>query len=256
MSAHPGLVAALVATLFASCSSTDGADLRLAYLQTAIHGDVALGPSTGGSADGSNDVRGDLSLGDDNHTVLLAGVVPTPAGRFGASMFWFDQSGTGTLGADFGDIPSGTLAQTETEFWNIKTYWVYDLIRTENVRLAPGVAVDFVDLEMSAQSTAAARTYEKVEMFAPIPLLFLDGDARFGRFVVAAQGGGMAIDLEDGDGLYWDFEGRIGFVPREDLELFAGYRFLSMDIDGVADSRTGELDLQVHGWFVGGAYRF
>jgi hypothetical protein len=256
MPARPGTVLALAAILLGSCTSTDGADLRIAYLRSRMQGDVGLGPSNGADPGQRADVADDLGLGDANDSVLLAGVLPTGFGRFGASTFWFDKSGQDTLSGGFGDLAAGTAVRTETSFRNFKAFWAYDLLRTEHFRVAPGVALQILDIDLEAQSLAASAGRESVELFAPVPMLYVDADARFGDLVIAAQGGGMSIELEDGAGTYWDFEGRIGFVPREDLEFFAGYRFLSIDADGEAGSREADIDLRVDGWFLGGAYRF
>lgn len=241
-----------------ACNSIEGVRAHASYLQAELSGDIAVGPSTGGASlgDRENDLVDDLGVEDTHRTILIGGSVVTPIGRFGGSAFWFDDQGSGTLAQDFGDIPLGTTVASSFEFLNVKTYWVYDVLEDRSFRLAPGVAVNFIDVQTSVRSTAAAGNFEEVEVFAPVPMLFLDGEARLGPVLVEAQGGGMRIDLEDGPGTYWDFEGRVGFSPTEQIDLFGGYRFLSMDSDGIASGRDAKVDLQIHGWFLGGAFRF
>jgi hypothetical protein len=250
---------ALVAVLFlGACGSVEDVRVHAAYLHTSLSGEVAVGPSGGGTTltDSGNDLVDDLGIEESNPAPLLGASFSTPIGRFGASTFWFADEGSGTLAHDFGDIPRGTGVRSDFEFLNVKTYWVYDVVEERTFRIAPGVAVDFIDMKTEVRSTAAAQAFEQVEVFAPVPMLFLDGEARFGPFHVEAQGGGMRIDLTDGVGTYWDFEGRVGFAPNERIDVFAGYRFLSMDSGGEASNRDANVDLQVQGWFVGGAFRF
>lgn len=258
MSTRPLLLLLAVLPGLAACDSIQTTELRAAYLQSELSGDIAVGPSTGGASLDArrNSLTGDLGIDDSNPSLLVSGAIRTTIGRFGGSAFWFDDSSTGTLGQDFGDIPLGTAVDTRFEFLNVKTYWVYDVVEERDFRIAPGIAVNFIDMQTEVRSTAAAQAFEEVEVFAPVPMLFLDGEARLGPVLVAAQGGGMRIDLDDGIGTYWDFEGRVGFEPTDDVEVFAGYRYLSIDSKGIASSRDAKVDIDVHGWFLGGAFRF
>lgn len=258
MSARPGLSAALAATILVSCQSIAGTTARVAWLQTNVRGDVALGPSGGGASLGDRkvDVEDELGIDAPNDSVLLAAALPTPFGRLGASSFWLEQDGGGRLGSPFGDIAAGSQVATELSFLNVKGYWVYDVVDTPVVRLAPGVALQFIDLELEVVDRSGGTQREDAEFFVPIPLLFLDGDVQVGPLNVSAQGGGMSAHVGDGGGIHWDFEGRVSFVPAESVEVFAGYRLLTIDARGTAGSRDADLDLRIDGWFVGGGFRF
>lgn len=256
MPSTPRASFAIVAVL-AACSSFDGADVDLAYLQTTNTGTVALGPSGGGADLGSrrDDFGADLGVDGPSPAPLLGATVQTGFGRFGASAFWIGESGDGTLSRPFGDLPAGTAVRSELDFAAVKTFWVYDLVRGATFRFAPGVALDFLDANVRAESIGSGG-FEELEVFAPVPMLFGDAELALGPVSIGAQVGGSNVHLRDGRGTYWDLEGRVGFVPAERLELFAGYRYVSMDADGIAGSRDAAVDLQVHGWFLGGEYHF
>ena len=251
------LVVALFATL-AACSSIppEGAEVRLAHIAVRMDGDVALGPSSG-AAGTNTDLRDDLGLGSSESAPLLTFTAPTEWGRVVASAFWFDDTAEGTLGSGaYGDIAAGSQVTSEFAFTNVKTWWTFDAYLSENVRISPGFALDVFDVDLDVTAAGPAQRFEKLDLLAPVPMPFLDAEARFGDFYVAGQGGAMRIDLGDGLGTWWDLEGRIGYLVDSKFEVYTGYRALGMDANGDADDRKAGVDLIVHGWFLGGSLRF
>lgn len=251
------LAVALFAALSA-CSSIpqEDGEIRLAHLAVRMDGDVALGSSAGGP--GTNtDVRGDLGLGDTKSAPLLTMTAPTSWGRLGASAFWFDDTSEGTLGSGaYGDIAAGSQVRSEFEFTNLKAWWTFDAYLDENVRISPGFALDVFDVDLDVTAAGPAQRFENLSLLAPVPMPFVDGEARFGDFFVAAQGGAMRIDLGDGLGTYWDLEGRVGYLVDDKVEFHTGYRAVGIDANGDADDRKAAVDLAIHGWFLGGSFRF
>ena len=44
--------------------------------------------------------------------------------------------------------------------------------------------------------------------------------------------------------------------PVSNVEVFVGYRWISMEASGTADDQVFEADLVLRGWFAGGGLRF
>jgi hypothetical protein len=258
MSRRTTLLVLSLTLALCACSSIDRISANAAFMQTSVDGHVALGPSTGPVSldDRKNYLSEDLGVEQSNPGIMLGANATTSIGRFGAAVFWFEDTGSGTLAQPFGDLPAGTAVNSEFDFRNLKTYWVYDILELDGFRLAPGVAVNFIDTQTKARSATVAGNFEEAEVFAPIPLLYVDSELELGMFRIQAQAGGIKIDLGDGEGVYWDLDGRVGFAPVENVDIFAGYRYLTVDASGDARSRDAQVDLRVSGWFLGGEIRF
>ncbi len=258
MTARSAACFVVLGLLLGACSSIHGERAFAAYMQTSTSGDVSLGPTGGGVAldTRQNDFERSLGLDETKPALNFGGDMATDIGRFGASVLWFDSSGSGTLTRDFGDIPSGTLVNSKFRFFDAKTWWVYDVVERPGFRLAPGVAVDFFNMSVNAITAASPQVFEEVHVFAPVPMLFLDAEASVDKFTFVGQAGGMRIDLKDGIGNYWDLEGRVNYAVSDDIAVFAGYRFMSMASHGDADSRDAFVHVQTTGWFLGGELSF
>lgn len=254
------IAAALTLSLaLGSCDAIESATVNVAYFQTETSGDLALGPSTGGAPldERRNDLESDLGVDSSNPAILFGGTIDSEIGHFGASAFWFDQSGTGTLGNDFGDIPLGATVSSKFEFLNVKTYRGLRRHRGPDV---PGRArrcgrlprhVDAGPLEHPLADLRGARGL--CTRTAPVPRC--GGQAGSAERADADGLDGDRPRGREGD-LLGPGEGRVGFTPTEDINVFAGYRYIAKDSSGEADSRDAEVDIVVQGWFLGGEFRF
>ena len=188
-----------------------------------------------GEAVGAPYVRGELDLG---------GIVLTGSG------FTFDQTGSGTLSQPFGDIPAGTAIDTDFELLNIKGALSFDIIDVGGVRISPGVAVDFFDIDVRLENPATLE-FEDVDTLAPVPMLFVQGEVSLGPVGATVDFGWMSADFGDVDGTWMDIEGlaRLNLMPT--LEIFAGYRYISLDSTGDADGQEYSANLQLEGWTAG-----
>lgn len=239
-----------------ACSSVDG-ELTAGYIQTELSGTLALDSSSGGQNLSSRqvDVRSELGLTDPSDSLYLRGEISPGIGRVTVSGFRYDQAGSGTLGSDFGDIPAGTQVSTDTKFGNLKASWAFDLFGADWLFLGPGFGVDLFDIDVSVTSSSPS-AFERIDVLAPIPMVFLQSELTFGPVSLWGEGGWMSIDLGDGDGTYWDFDGMLRVRPHESIVLFGGYRYIDIEGDGIADGRRFEADLQLDGWYVGGGISF
>ncbi|MBK8978800.1 MAG: hypothetical protein IPM29_23110 [Planctomycetes bacterium] len=233
-----------------------GGAAQVAFMSSAVDGTAAVDTEAGGAnlGDRQNRLDDDLRVGGPVGAPLLSGWVATDIGRFGLSTFWFDESGNGTLSQPYGDLPAGTPVNTSLEVWNLKPYWVYDVVDTDILRLAPGVAVDITSVSTDVRGANGGR--ESTDILAPIPMPFVDGELKLGPARLGAQLGGMYARINDGGGLYWDFETRLGVQIEKRVDLFLGFRHISLNVDGTADGRLADSDFDLNGWFVGGGVVF
>jgi hypothetical protein len=73
---------------------------------------------------------------------------------------------------------------------------------------------------------------------------------------LVAEVGYISIDVDDVDATLLDLEGLIEFRPANWVNLFAGYRMIDLDVQGIDDNERYDVDLQLGGFLVGGGFRF
>ena len=236
--------------------------IEAAYIQTEVAGDVALAGSTGtpNLATRQVDVQNGLGLDDEVPSLLLRGEAATGRFRLRVSGFRQDQTGSSVLPAPFGDLAAGTPVSSNLDFFNVKSALSYDLLELGlgeegRLRLAPGLAVDYVSVDLDVNSTVASG-FESVDNQVVVPLPFLLGEIEVGPAFATVDFGGWSGDLGDGNGLYWDLDATIGVRTEAHVEIFGGYRWLSMDVDEVATAQALTADVEVRGWFLGGGLHF
>jgi hypothetical protein len=249
---------ALASLTLASCSVTGlGARVYGGYMQTKMTGDVALEPSAGGIGLGTLlvDVEDSLGLNDAAGTPYGRVELQLGPARLTGSAFRYSEEGSGVLTASYGDIIVGTAVDTELDLTNVKGALTFDLINAGVVRLSPGIGVDFLDVDMTVRAPASGQT-EEIEATAGVPLLFAQGEVDLGPVAATVDGGWIRIDLDEGDGTYWDVESLLRVKPLPGIELFGGFRWISIDVEGEDDGQRFATDLVLRGWFVGGGFTF
>lgn len=252
-------ICAAAASALGTASCTVSGSAYAAFIQTEVRGNVALDASPpGGTALGTIQVDLDDELGIDEPypSLLVGGKLVTDFGRISVSAFRYDESGSGTLARDFGDIGAGAAVESELRFDNIKAFWSWDLLEWGPLRIAPGVGADVFLLETSVRSVSPVSAFEEIDVTAPVPMVFLESELDLGPVVAIVEAGGMDVHLEDGDGTYWDLDGRVALRLGDQLEVFAGYRYIHLEADGVVDGQRFDADIDVTGWFLGGAIGF
>ncbi len=243
--------------ILASCSGF-GIDVDAGYTSLELDGDIGLNPTVGGvNLDTVRaDVQSDLGLSDKMKSAY--GRIEAAAGiaSFTFSGFDIDQDGTGQLTVQFGDIPLNTPVRTSIAMKNLKGAVHFDVINFGPVRLSPGIGVDLFDLNIDVQSVLVPTLRESVDALAPIPMLFLQGEVDLGYLDFTADVGGMKINLQDGNGTFFDVEAILRVRPADYVELFAGYRYILLDVEGQADNQRFLGDLTLRGFMVGGGIYF
>jgi len=107
-------------------------------------------------------------------------------------------------------------------------------------------------LNVLASSVTASESLAAT-VVVPMPAASLEFEKDW--FIGTADFGAMAADLGDADGTYFDFEVTLGVRPTEEIELFAGYRWLSVDAGGMVNGQAYDANIDISGWFLGGAVR-
>ncbi len=251
MCIRTGLLFSLL--LLGSCGSA-GLKVFAGYTQVEMSGTVALDTSVGGVDLGTIqvDLEDDLGLTDEVGSPYGRAEVDLGVIHLTGSAFIYDEQSTGTLSVDFGDITVGSTVETDIEIMNFKGAATFDIVDVGVLRLSPGVGVDLFDIDMSINATAPVVSSERVEIFTPVPMLFLQTELDFGLVGATLDTGWMSLDLGDVKGTWIDIEGLANFNVFGPFELFAGYRYISIDTEGDADGQAFEADVVLEGWILGG----
>lgn len=222
------------------------------YTQMQLSGTLALNDAGNSSNldNIQNDVEDDFGLGDQVGAPYVRGEIDLGAITLTGSGLTFSETGMGTLSQPFGDVPAGTAIDTDFELLNLKGAIGLDLIDLGAVRISPGVSVDVFDIDMRLENPATLE-FEQVDTLAPVPMLFVQGEVSFGPVGATLDVGFMDADFDEIGGTWIDIEGlaTLNLVPA--MEIFAGYRYISIDTTGDADGQEYAADLELQGWTLG-----
>lgn len=164
-----------------------------------------------------------------------------------------DDSGTGTLKNDFGVISAGSQVSSSLQMYAIGGTYGYSLLRREHLRVAIGAELNFYSLDVSARSGALN---ESVKTSVLVPMPYAEVEAMWDRFAFGLNGAFMSADLGDANGQYIDTEAYGRWQAGENFDITAGYRYLSIDAWGTADSRDFDADVKAQGIFVTAGVKF
>ena len=241
------------------CASEDPLVLIDAGLfAPTFDGTVALSDTTSTSM-GDVDVGSDLDLGGTEHVPMVRAEGDLGPFLLTASWFSTSQDGTGFVNADFGDITAGSTVDTEIDASIASGRAIFDFIDTDLVKTGLGVAVDYVDLELRAEEDTFGIS-EDIDIQQAVPLLAAHGAVRIPLPIDMAlrldlHAAGIAAEFGDVDGTMLDLEA----VLRGEWSwfgLFAGYRYILVDIEGEIDDEFFDGDVNLSGWQVGLTVRF
>lgn len=228
------------------------------YSSMSLSGDVALAPSVGTSNLGGLKVDVEDELGLDGGGGSPYGRLDAGFGPIGVTLsaFTYSKVGTGTITRQFGNITAGTDVRSDIDMTDIKAAVLWNALDIGPLRIAPGVGVNYVDLNLDVRTLTGVAASDTVDVVAPIPMIFLQADLDLGPFGVTVDGGGMSASLKDAKGTYWDLEALVRFQPLPHVNLFGGYRWISLDANGKASGQDFDADIDLKGWFVGGGISF
>ena len=249
------VVSAALGLIAAACSMPGGR-VQVGYLSAELSGTASLEASSGGlSAAARADVEDTFGLREPSDSIYLRAEFDAGLLRVTASGFRYEQTGTGLLEASFGDLAAGTLVTSDLRLGAAKAAVTFDVIDVGGFRLSPGIGVDLLELDATVSSQSIAQS-ERVDEILPMPLVVLQGEVDFGPAAVVVEVGGMDVELGDLGGQVWDAEAMLSLRPTSIIELFAGYRWISVDAHGLSSDRDFRTDFELQGWFAGGGFTF
>ncbi len=249
------IVSLCASAMLGACDSL-GIKADAGYGSFALSGDVGLSPG-GFTTPVPVDMESEVGLGQR---------MGTPYARVEAD-FWIvsatfsgfaiNQQGGGRLSQFFGTIPAGTTVTTDIDIKNAKAAVYFDLFDFDVVRISSGIGLDVFDLDLQTQATLGAITVnERVNAIAPVPMLFLQGEVDIGMAEIVLDIGGMYADIADANGKFIDVELFCRIEPVDHVHLFAGYRHIVLDVEGIAENQAFSGDIQLSGFMFGGGIRF
>jgi hypothetical protein len=247
------LVALVACSGLTSCFQLE-VSAQAGYAQMALDGDVGY-VNGASSASIAQDIQSGFGLGDDQGVPYLRAQVDFGVPVLAASGFMFDEQGSGTLQADFGNnLTAGTQVFTDFTLNCAKVSYAFE-IGLGPVSISPGLAVDFIDLSVKAQDSVGIFT-EDVQLTAPIPMGFVRGQLDLGVVAAVAEVGYMQVDVKDVNAKMLDLEAMVQYRPIDWVDLFVGYRSLQIEATGLIDGDQVDLDIGLSGFLIGGGVRF
>jgi hypothetical protein len=226
------------------------------YAQMSVDGDLGYVSTTGSTpVNFRQDVESAFGLGADQGTPYGRLSIDTGVPVITVSGFVFDESGEGTLTANFGEnLTAGVPVRSDLEIASLKGSYLFQ-IDLGPVAISPGIAVDYFDLDVRVRD-AIGIADERVELRAPVPLAMLRGEVDLGFVSALAEVGYMKVDVDDVEGSLLDLEAMLMLHPAPWLDIFAGYRSLTLEADGEIDGDAFDTDITISGFIIGGGLRF
>ena len=227
------------------------------YAQLQFAGTVALAPSGGGLPVSATTVDLEHELGLEDPIGAPYGRVQAGLGPWGltASGFSLSDVADGRVTRQFGNITVGTDVHTEVKMINLKSALTFDVLDTPFLTISPGIAIDYFDFDVNV-SAPSLGVSERLKAQAPVPLLFGQVTTSLGPVAASLEGGWMSADVGDANGTFLDLEAMLRLRVGLGAHLFAGYRYISIDANGVASGQRFDADFNLQGWMVGAGYRF
>jgi len=224
-----------------------------AYMQPRLSGDLALSPDPTTPAGLGVEMK-QLGVDADNSPYVRADMEASIV-NVSVSAFRFQSSGSGQLGAGFGGIPAGVAVNSDIDILNVKGAVTFDLLDLGIVRVSPGFAIDYTDMDFEVRQVGSV-TRERLQVQVPAPLGYVQGEIDLGPVAANIDLGAMRVKLDQVDGTYIDFEAMLRYEPSDNFELIGGYRIITVDGEGFVDGQAYDVDVELAGWFIGGGFTF
>lgn len=246
----------LALLMLASLTSCYQFDLTLqgGYAQLALDGDAGYATGTG-SIVIQEDIERSLGLGDDQGSPYARVAMDFGVPVLAVSAFSFEENGRGLLTQDFGDVSAGLPVLTDFEMLSAKVSYLFQ-IPIGIGSIAPGLAANFVDMSIFVRDTIGVAS-EDVQLQAPLPMAMarLEIDAIPG-VQLSAEAGYIRVDVDDVDAELLDVEALLEVTALDPVNLFVGYRAISLEGEGEIDGDNIDVDLGLSGFLIGGGVHF
>ncbi|MCA8973205.1 MAG: hypothetical protein KDC98_00715 [Planctomycetes bacterium] len=239
--------------LFASCWQFQ-ITAHAGFSQLSLDGDLGYVSGTTTSSFDQN-LKDGFGLGDAQGSPYARVGLDMGTPTLAASAFQFSDEGQGVLSANFGsNLVANTSVVSSFDLTSIKASYAFE-IPMGPVSISPGLAVNFVDLSILVRDGLNIAS-EDVQLQAPLPMLFARAEVDIGIATLVGEGGYVAIDVQDIAAKMLDLEALVQFDVFGPLELFAGYRYINLQGDGLIDDDSFDINLGLSGFLIGGGITF
>jgi outer membrane protein len=199
---------------------------KAGYLSLSPEGEFAV---FSGGIGTKVDMEDDLGF-DDSEEFMAEAVVQLGSFRLTAGYLPLKFSGSGsTTGIIFNGQPFvGTVdSDVDIDLYDVGLTWY--LLNFDDLpvrlQLGPEVSVKYVDADISMQSSTAS---ESESVSAPVPTIGLRGRVGLSDFLGLV---GRVGYLEYDDNSFLDADVQLEFSPLPLVGIFAGYRYLDIEVD-------------------------
>ena len=254
-----GIAFLAAGVLLPGCMNADPlVSVDAALFAPTFGGDIGLSNTTMTDV-ASVDLDSDLDLGGTDYVPYVRAEFDFGPLNAMVNGFQTTQKGDGTVTADFGGISAGSTVTTDLDLTMAHGRLVFDLLDMDVLTAGVGLAANWVDMELEARETTFG-VDESLDLEQIVPLLAAHVATRIDvpmliplRFDLNAAG--IALDYKDIDGTMLDLEallhGELGHFG-----VFAGYRYVMMDVEGVSSGQEYDGDVTLSGWLIGLNVRF
>jgi outer membrane protein len=225
------LLFALLGLTVSSVSADELLSFKAGYQQLSPDGDFAV---SGGSLTGTTvDMDDDLGF-DDSEEYTLEAALQLGSFRLFAGYLPINFSGEGVLTetVDFNGetFVAGSHVDSDVDIDIYEAGLAWYLVNVDDlpvrVQLGPELAVKYVDASVEMRNSTGLNESESVK--APVPTVGLRGRVAIADFLGVV---GRAGYMEYQDNSFFDVDAQVEFSPLPLVGLFAGYRYLDVDID-------------------------
>ena len=149
---------------------------------------------------------------------------------------------------------------TELRLSNAKLGFLRDVVNAGPVMVSAGLAFSYFDVDMDVASTkplAAPNTvYEESNFQAPVPMLYVRGSVEAKSVRAELSLAWIEADIADVQGLFFDVDAMLVYSPVPAFDIFAGYRYINLDVDGKLDGQQFTTHVELSGWYLGAGITF
>ncbi len=226
------LAVLLLSSVFSAPALADETfSLKIGF--ASIDPDGVFAGENGGSAT-RIDFDDDLNF-DSSEGVYAEAAFQLGPFRLSGAYLPLDFSGNGTITSsitfDGTTFPASTNVASTVEMEIFDIGVAFHIINFDDgpmrVQLGPEVAVKITDVDMSVRDTSGGPT-ERVSATVPVPTIGARGRIAFSDYVGVV---GRIGYLEISENSFLDAEIQIEYSPVPTLGVFAGYRYIDVDVD-------------------------
>lgn len=223
-----------------------------------LDGALALSNTTLTSLD-EVDLDTDLDLGDSDAGPFARAEIDLGGIDLTAWGFATSASGDGKVTADFGNISSGSQVTSELDLTLAQGRVLFDVLERGGFELGAGLAAQWIDTSLAVTETTFGLA-ESVDLAQAVPLLAARAGFDLGKLgllplAIELSAAGIQASFADIEGTILDLEAlaRLDFGT---LGLFAGWRYLLIEIDGMSSGQDFAGDVTLEGFVAGLTLRF